>query len=128
MSIETFPEKYNRLRSLVADLHSENPGTIGGYTQLHLKSIADGALSKKTKELMALAIAITSNCDGCIAYHVHDSLKAGASRDEVMETIGVAVMMGGGPALMYGCEALDAVNQFRDLSFEQQQFDDLQAP
>lgn len=128
MPIENYPEKYKRYRELVDDLHNENPGTIGGYTILHQKSLADGALSRKTKELMAMGMAITAMCDGCIAYHVHDAIKAGASRDELKETIGVAVMMGGGPALMYACEALEAMNQFRDLSFEERQFNDLQAP
>ena len=52
-------------------------------------------------------------CDGCIAFHVHDSLDAGATTAEISETIGVAVMMGGGPALVYGCEALEAVEQFQ---------------
>jgi alkylhydroperoxidase/carboxymuconolactone decarboxylase family protein YurZ len=55
---------------------------------------------------------VAGHCDGCIAYHVHDALKAGASRKELLETIGVAIMMGGGPALMYGCAALEALDQF----------------
>jgi AhpD family alkylhydroperoxidase len=60
---------------------------------------------------MALAISVTSRCRGCIAYHVHDALKAGATRQEVLETIGVAIFMGGGPSMVYGCEALDALEQ-----------------
>jgi AhpD family alkylhydroperoxidase len=63
------------------------------------------------KELMALAIAICVHCQGCIAYHIHDALDAGATRAQVLETIGVAVMMGGGPALVYGAEALDALDE-----------------
>lgn len=69
-------------------------------------------LAAGTKELIALAISIAVHCDGCIAYHVHDALAAGASRQEVAETIGVAVMMGGGPAVIYGAQALEAVGQF----------------
>lgn len=112
MSLESYPEKYHRLKSLITSLHSEMSGTISGFNQLHQKAMIDGALSKKTKELIALSIAITSNCDGCIAYHVHDALKTGASRAELMDAIGVAIMMGGGPALIYGCEALEALGQF----------------
>ena len=67
-----------------------------GFAALHSASTADGALPTKTKELIALAIGISVHCDGCIAYHVHDALHAGATRAEVIETIGVAVMMGGG--------------------------------
>ncbi len=52
-------------------------------------------------------------CDGCIAYHVHDAVDAGASRQELIETIGVAVMMGGGPSVVYGCEALQAIDQLQ---------------
>jgi AhpD family alkylhydroperoxidase len=85
---------------------------MGGFGQLHQKATADGALDKKTKELMALAIGIAVHCDGCVAYHVHDALKAGATRPEILEAIGVAIMMGGGPAWIYGCEALEALDQF----------------
>ena len=74
--------------------------------------MSDGALPPKIKELMALAIAVAIHCEGCIAYHVHDALYAGATREEIVETIGVAVMMGGGPAAVYGAEALEAVAQF----------------
>ena len=52
-------------------------------------------------------------CDGCIAYHVYDAVDAGASRQELIETIGVAVMMGGGPSVVYGCEALQAIDQLQ---------------
>ena len=82
------------------------------FASLHKASIADGALSSKTKELISLGIAITVRCEGCISYHVHDALKAGATAEEIVETIGVAILMGGGPAMVYGCEALEALEQF----------------
>ena len=66
------------------------------------------------KELIALAISIAIRCEDCIAYHVHDALHAGATHQEVLETIGVAVMMGGGPASMYGCRAYEALQQFEN--------------
>ncbi len=87
-----------------------------GFTDLHAASTKDGAVTSKTKELIALGIAIASNCDGCIAYHVHDAMQAGATSEEIMETIGVAIMMGGGPALVYGCEAVEALEQFNEAS------------
>ncbi|KJF22658.1 MULTISPECIES: carboxymuconolactone decarboxylase family protein [Rhodococcus] len=107
-----YPEMYERLRTLMGQLGREAPAAMGAFGSLHMASTADGALPRKTKELMALAIGIAAHCDGCIAYHVHDALKAEASRAEVMETIGIAVMMGGGPSVVYGCEALEAVEQF----------------
>jgi AhpD family alkylhydroperoxidase len=112
MGNETYPEKYHRLQSLVGKLSSEIPGSIKGFSQLHQHSLQNGVLPRKMKELMALSISITSPCTGCIAYHVHDALKAGASREEILEAIGVSVMMAGGPGLIYGCEALEALNQF----------------
>ncbi len=112
MAEQTYPERYDHLQALAKRLWKELPGPMAGFGQLHQKSTADGALTRKTKELVALAIGITAHCDGCVAYHVHDALGAGATRPEILETIGVAIMMGGGPALIYGCEALDALDQF----------------
>lgn len=109
---KNFPEYRQHLRGLVQQLARELPGPVSAFGQLHDRSLADGALSGKTKELIALGIGIAVRCEGCIAYHVHDALKAGATRPEIVETIGVAVMMGGGPAAVYGCEALAALNQF----------------
>lgn len=109
---KNYPEIYGHLNELMGRLGAEAPEVMGGFAAIHSASSADGALPKKTKELIALAIGIAVHCDGCIAYHVHDALQAGASRAEVMDTVGVAVMMGGGPSVVYGCEALEAVEQF----------------
>lgn len=79
---------------------------------LHNETTADNILSRKVKELIALGVAITVRCNGCIAYHIHGVLSAGATCDEIMETISVAVLMGGGPSMVYGCEALEALEQF----------------
>jgi AhpD family alkylhydroperoxidase len=103
---------YDKLRNLSARLISEIPETMAGFGELHVAAVASGALDSKTKELIALSIGIAVHCNGCIAFHVHDALKAGASRQEVLETIGVAILMGGGPSMVYGCEALEALDQF----------------
>jgi len=112
MSQKNFPEHYAHLGRMMEKLGGEMPAVMGGFGQLHEAATADGALGKKTKELIALGIAITVRCDGCIAYHVHDAIDAGASREEIIETIGVAVLMGGGPSVVYGTEALEALEQF----------------
>jgi len=112
MAIKDYPDLYSQLQGLIARLGAEVPEAMRGFGQLHKGALAEGALSKATKELIALGIGIVVRCDGCIAYHVHDALKAGATRQEVLETIGVAVMMGGGPAVVYGAEALEALDQF----------------
>lgn len=109
----TYPDLHRRLQRLVRDLDKSLPGPLAAYGELHKQAVAEGALSKKAKELMALSIAIAVHCNGCIAYHVHDALRAGASHQEVIETIGVAIMMGGGPAEVYGAEAYDALIQFQ---------------
>lgn len=107
-----YPELHTHLQNLTGRLGSDIPDTMAGFGSLHKGAMADGVVSAKTKELVALAIAIAVRCDGCIAYHVHDALAAGASKDEIVEIIGVAVLMGGGPALMYGAEAYEAVEQY----------------
>ena len=113
MNEKTYPELYDHLRSLMGKLAKESPGPFGAFSQLHHKSLAEGALNTKVKELMCLAIGIAVHCDGCIAYHTHDAMKAGATREEVIETIAVALMMGGGPASVYAAMAMEAIDQFQ---------------
>ena len=112
MAIKDYEDLYQQLQGLIGRLGTDVPDAMRGFAQLHKGALADGALSKATKELIALGIGIVVRCDGCIAYHVHDALKAGATRQEVLETIGVAVMMGGGPSVVYGCDALTALDEF----------------
>ncbi len=110
-----YPEYREHLHVLARKLAKQIPGPISRIGQLHGDSVADGALSRKVKELMALAIAIAIGCDGCISHHAYDALRAGATTQEIAEAIGVAVLMGGGPAVVYGSEALEAVEQFQSV-------------
>ena len=82
------------------------------FEELHRAAVASGALDTKTKELIALAISITDGCDDCIAHHVHDAIGAGATRDEIVDALGVAILMGGGPGMIYASHAIEAVDQF----------------
>ena len=109
-----FPARYVELQSVMPRLASELRGPVGGFANLHKAATADATLNSKTKELIALAIAVAIHCEPCIAYHVHDAIYAGASRAEVVEALGVAIMMGGGPAVMYACEAFVALEQFEE--------------
>lgn len=111
---QNYPELRKQLNRLASELGKQLPETVKAFGQLHHHSLADGVISIKYKELMALGMSITSRCEGCIAYHVSGALKAGASAEEIIETIGVAILMGGGPAMMYGYEALDALHQFQE--------------
>lgn len=107
-----YADYHRHLEERLAQLGNELPGPMTGFARLHNKAVEDGALSHKTKELMALAISIAVRCEGCIAYHTHDAIGAGATRQELLETIGVAILMGGGPAAVYAAHALDAIEQF----------------
>jgi AhpD family alkylhydroperoxidase len=108
----SYPEMVSHLSGLLRQMHKGIPETMRGFAALADNAKAAGVLDPKTKELMALAIAIATRCDDCIAFHGRGAVRTGATREEVMETIGVALMMGGGPASMYGAHALEAFDQF----------------
>lgn len=88
------------------------PGLMRSFAQVMTEATKPGALDPKIKELMALAISIALRCEGCVAFHTRAAQKKGATREEILETIGVAIEMGGGPATVYGAEALEAYDQF----------------
>lgn len=84
------------------------------FSELAKTATADGALDKKTKELIALAIGVSQRCDGCIGFHAKALKDLGATRDEIAEVMAMTVYMGGGPALMYAADALRAYDQFAE--------------
>lgn len=110
--MKDYPAYRKELNRLIGKMNRELPGPMSGYAELHKAATADGVLPAKAKELIALGIGIAIHCDGCIAYHVHDALRAGATPEEIAEAVGVAVFMGGGPSVICGSEALEAVRQF----------------
>ena len=93
-------------------LRKDIPDTLAGFSAMAQAASKDGALDKKTKELMALALGVAAHCEGCIGFHAEALVRLGASREEVEETLGMAVYMGGGPSLMYAAEAMAAYEQF----------------
>lgn len=110
--MKNYPERLRDIKNSMGALGEGIPETLQAFMGLHEAAASDGVLSSKMKELIALAIAVNVRCDGCIAFHVNDALQAGATREEILESLGVAILMGGGPALMYAVEALQALNQF----------------
>jgi AhpD family alkylhydroperoxidase len=102
----------NELREPSRQLRRAIPEVYAGFGAMHDASLADGALSRKHKELIAFAIATTQRCDGCIAAHARAAAKAGATPEEAAETIGVTILMQGGPATIYGPRAYDAFLEF----------------
>ncbi|MEE9320167.1 MAG: carboxymuconolactone decarboxylase family protein [Granulosicoccus sp.] len=110
----SYPQQLETIKSNMAVLSQSQTATMKAFSELHGVSVGSGALHSKTKELIALAIAVSARCDGCIAFHTHDVLKAGASRDEIMEALSVAILMGGGPSVMYATHVVDALDQFEE--------------
>jgi AhpD family alkylhydroperoxidase len=88
------------------------PSVMQGFGALSRAATASGAVDRKTKELIALAIGVCERCDGCIGFHGKALAELGATREEVAEVLGMCVYMGGGPALMYAADALRAYDQF----------------
>ena len=99
------------LKEPTRSLSEATPEVWAGFGQLHKAAVADGALSAKVKELMALAIAVVKQCDGCIAYHAKAAVRRGATPEEVAEALGVALLMDGGTASVYGPRAWDAYRE-----------------
>ena len=100
------------LRSPTRALRRAAPEAWAGFAQLHDAALRDGALSARTKELMALVAAVVKHCDGCIAYHAKAAARQGATPAEVAEALGVALLMDGGTATTYGPRAWEAYEQF----------------
>jgi AhpD family alkylhydroperoxidase len=95
----------------LAKLRVDTPDVMKAFSMLAQAASKDGALDKKTKELIALALGIAAHCDGCIGFHMQALVKLGVTRAELEETLGMTVYMGGGPSLMYAAEALSAFEE-----------------
>jgi AhpD family alkylhydroperoxidase len=110
--VGTHREVIGELREPTRSLRSASPEVWAGFGALHQAAVADGALSGQVKELMALAIAVVKQCDGCIAYHAKAAAARGATHEEVAEALGVALLMDGGTASVYGPRAWAAFEEF----------------
>ncbi len=97
----------------MATLGSEIPEVMRAFGAVGKAVYQDGALSTKTKEMLAISAAIASHCDGCIAWHTRGAMRQGMTRAELEEVIAVAIHMGGGPSLVYGIKALEAFDQMK---------------
>jgi AhpD family alkylhydroperoxidase len=109
---ESWTEFLAGLSGPSAELRGSAPEVMKGFSALARAAMEPGAIDTKMKELTALAIAVALCCKPCIAFHARGALRRGASRQEVVEMLGVAMQMGGGPAVMYAAEALEAFDQF----------------
>ena len=105
-------EVMKELIPLARDMRRAIPDVMQAFGGLSAAVMKDGALDAKTKELIALAISITERCDGCINTHARKAVKRGATEAEVGEAIGVAILMTGGPATVYGPRAFAAFREY----------------
>lgn len=90
----------------------EVPETMKGFGTMGAAAKKSGALDEKTKEIMALGIAIATRCDSCIGFHVRSLVRLGLTREEMCEALAMATYMGGGPSLAYSAKALKAYDTF----------------
>lgn len=104
----------NELNPQHGALREKIPEVYKGFAQMSNAALTSGALDTKFKELIAVAIGVVAGCDGCIASHTKGAARAGASKEEAAEAIGVAFLMHGGPATIYGARAYDAFCEFAD--------------
>jgi AhpD family alkylhydroperoxidase len=101
------------LRLPTRELRRAIPETWAGFGDMHQSAVAEGALPARVKELMALVVAVTKHCEGCIAYHARAAARAGATEEETAEALGVALLMEGGPASVWAPRAFEAFREFQ---------------
>lgn len=101
---------HSELMSRIGELSKLSPGTVQGYGALSAANDTSSHLGSKVRELISLAVAVTTRCDGCISVHSRRAVEAGATKEEIAEALGVAVAMNAGAALVYSARALDAVS------------------
>lgn len=113
--------EHNHHRNVLNELNPQHralrqmiPDVYRGFAEMSNAALTSGALDKKFKELIALAIGVVHGCDGCIASHAQGAARAGATKQEAAEAIGVAILMHGGPATIYGARGYDAFCEFAD--------------
>ncbi len=114
--IQDWVQLINDMNGGVKNLRQGAPEAMKGFSALAQGAHGGTALDHKTKELIALAIGVAVRCQPCIAYHAEAAAKQGASREEVLETMSMAIYMGAGPSVMYAAQALEAFDQLKAAS------------
>jgi AhpD family alkylhydroperoxidase len=111
VKMQDWDQYRKELMGRVMELGTLSPDTLKGYQQLSSAGSKNGTLDGKTRELISLAVAVTTRCDGCIAVHADAALKQGASRAEIADALGVAIAMNTGAAMVYSARVLDAIDR-----------------
>src|SRR5260370_19829079 len=113
--MNNWPQQTTELSTLLRGLRGSAPEVMKAFADIAQSATASKAPDAKQKELIALGIAVAVRCDDCIAFHVKAAVEHGATRDEVSETLGMAIYMGAGPSVMYASHAFEAFTQFKAL-------------
>ncbi|HEY6831419.1 MAG TPA: carboxymuconolactone decarboxylase family protein [Pseudolabrys sp.] len=108
MSMLDWNEYHKQVLAGVGDIGRMSPDVVKGYQVLSGASSKTGLLGAKVNELISLAVAVTVRCDGCIAVHTANAIRAGASREEIAEALGTAIAVNAGAALVYSTRVMDA--------------------
>jgi AhpD family alkylhydroperoxidase len=116
--MKDYTEITGRISANLAALRTAIPDTMKAFGGMAQCATRGGALDRKTKELIALALGVAAHCDGCIGFHVQALVKLGATRAEIAEALGMAVYMGGGPSAMYAAEAFGAYEELTQAAVE----------
>ena len=111
MNTTRYQDHIANINRHLTPLRSGIPDVMQGFSAMARAAMAPGALDEKTKELIAMAIAVAVRCDGCIGFHAKAAIGAGASRQEILETLSMAIYMGAGPSMIYAAEALRAYDE-----------------
>ena len=110
---ENWAEMVSGLSGPLKELRAGIPEVMKSFSSLAHAATDAKVLDPKTKELIALGISVAVRCDACIAFHAESAVRQGATREEVMETMGMAIYMGAGPSVMYAAQAVEAYDQFQ---------------
>jgi AhpD family alkylhydroperoxidase len=108
---QSFPDLIDDLNAAIGTLRAGAPEPMRAFSGLAREALKPGALDVRTKELIAIGIAVATRCDGCVGFHAKAAIKAGATREEVLETLSMAIYMGAGPSMIYAAEALRAFDE-----------------
>jgi AhpD family alkylhydroperoxidase len=112
METRNWPAFTRALGAEFRNLRGGAPEVMKAFATLAQSALAEGALEPKAKELIAIAVSVATRCDDCIGFHVKAAVDRGATREEILETLGMAIYMGAGPSAMYASHALGAYAQF----------------
>ncbi len=120
MNTNEWPAMADVLSGELKNLRGGAGDVMKGFSAIAQAALKPGTLDVKTKELIALAISVAVRCDDCIAFHAKAAVERGASRDEILETLGMAIYMGAGPSAMYASHAHGAATQFAEVKAAKQ--------